>query len=45
MFVKILMIIVFIAMTVCVGVWCRKKAVSVSGFVLDAGRDPGLHQR
>ena len=34
MFVKILMIIVFIAMTVGVGVWCRKKAVSVSGLEL-----------
>ena len=40
MFVKILMIIVFIAMTVGVGVWCRKKAVSVSGFVL-GGRSVG----
>lgn len=40
MFAKILMIILFIAMTVGVGLWCRKKAVSVNGFVL-GGRSVG----
>lgn len=35
-----LMILLFAAMTIIVGVWCRKKAVSVDGFVL-GGRSIG----
>ena len=34
------MILLFAAMTIIVGVWCRKKAVSVDGFVL-GGRSIG----
>lgn len=40
MFAKILMIIIFVAVTTLVGVWCRKKATDVNGFVL-GGRSVG----
>jgi len=40
MFIKILMILLFVAMTTGVGIWCRKRAVSVDGFVL-GGRSVG----
>lgn len=40
MLIKILMIIVFVAMTTAIGLWCRKKAVSVNSFVL-GGRSVG----
>ncbi|MBQ8552382.1 MAG: sodium/solute symporter [Clostridia bacterium] len=40
MFAKILMIVIFFAITVAVGVYCRKKATDVNGFVL-GGREVG----
>lgn len=40
MFAKILMIVIFFAITVGVGVYCRKKATDVNGFVL-GGRSVG----
>ncbi len=40
MLAKILMIVVFFAITIAVGVYCRKKATDVNGFVL-GGREVG----
>ena len=40
MFAKILMIVIFFAITIGVGVYCRKKATDVNGFVL-GGRSVG----
>ena len=40
MLIKILLILVFVAMTTAIGLWCRKKAVSVNSFVL-GGRSVG----
>ncbi len=40
MLAKILMIVIFFAITVAVGVYCRKKATDVNGFVL-GGREVG----
>ena len=40
MITKILMILIFLGMTTFVGLWCRKKAISVNGFVL-GGRSIG----
>lgn len=40
MITKILMILIFLGMTTLVGLWCRKKAISVNGFVL-GGRSIG----
>ncbi len=40
MLVKILMIVIFFAITVGIGVYCRKKATDVNGFVL-GGREVG----
>ena len=40
MIAKILMILIFLGMTTAIGLWCRKKAVSVNGFVL-GGRSVG----
>ncbi len=40
MFAKILMIVIFFAITVAIGVYCRKKATDVNGFVL-GGREVG----
>ena len=40
MFVKILMILIFTAVTVLIGIWCRRKSNSVDGFVL-GGRSVG----
>ena len=40
MFIKILLLIVFFAITVAVGLYCRKRATDVSGFVL-GGRAVG----
>ncbi|MBE6610922.1 MAG: sodium:solute symporter [Ruminococcaceae bacterium] len=40
MFAKIAMIVIFFAITITVGVWCRKKATDVNGFVL-GGREVG----
>lgn len=40
MFTKILLIVVFVAITAAVGVYCRKKATNVGDFVL-GGRDVG----
>ena len=40
MITTILMILIFLGMTTFVGLWCRKKAISVNGFVL-GGRSIG----
>lgn len=40
MFTKIAMILIFFAITIGIGLWCRKKAVSVNNFVL-GGRSVG----
>ena len=40
MFAKILMIVIFFAITVGVGLWCRRQATDVNGFVL-GGRSVG----
>ena len=40
MFAKILMIVIFFAITVGVGLWCRRQATDVNGFVL-GGRAVG----
>ena len=40
MLAKILMIVLFFAITVGIGVYCRKKAADVNGFVL-GGRSVG----
>ncbi len=40
MLIKIAMILIFAVVTIGIGVWCRRKAVSVNGFVL-GGRSVG----
>ena len=40
MFAKILMILIFVAMTVAIGIYCRCRATSVNSFVL-GGRSVG----
>jgi len=40
MLAKILMILIFFAITIAVGIWCRKSATDVNGFVL-GGRSVG----
>ena len=40
MLAKVLMILIFFAITVAVGIWCRKSATDVNGFVL-GGRSVG----